>query len=204
MADPFIGEIRLFGFNFNPRGWFLCNGALLAISQNSTLFSLLGTNYGGDGRTTFALPDLRGRAAMSKGRHPGSLYDWRIGQVGGSEDHTLTVLELASHSHGATFTATSAGSTAQVLASTDAATQDGPTTGCYLARNDGGRNPGVFRYRSDAGSGTVKLGGVSGGGSTTGSVTVNVNGGGQSFSIIQPVLTMNYCLASVGVYPPRS
>ncbi len=204
MADPFIGEIGLFGFNFNPRGWLLCNGSLLAIANNSTLFSLLGTQYGGDGRTTFALPDLRGRVAISKGRFPGSVFDWRQGQQGGAESHTLTLLELASHSHGATFSATSGPTAAEVRVSTDVATQDTPTAGSYLARNDGGRNPGVFIYRQDAGSGTVKLGGVSGGGGSTGSVAVNVNGGGQAFNIIQPTLVMNYCMAQVGTYPPRS
>ncbi len=204
MADPFIGEVRLFGFNFNPRGWAYCAGALLPISTNSTLFSLLGTSYGGDGRTTFALPDLRGRSAMSKGRHPGSFYDWRIGQKGGQETHTLTIPEMATHSHTATFTATSAGSPASVEVSTDSATENVPAPGSYLAVNTNGRNPGANIYRPDAGSSTVQLGGVSGGGSSGGVVTVNANGGGSAFSIVQPVLTMNYCLAMVGIYPPRS
>ncbi len=204
MADPFIGEIRLFGFNFNPRGWFFCNGSLLQISQFSTLFSLLGTQYGGDGRVTFALPDLRGRVAMSKGRHPGSAYDWRMGQVGGSESHTLTVLELPQHNHDATFTATQVGQPLSVQVSTDPATLDKPNEGSYLAYNDGGRNPGVFMYRDDAGAATVALGGVGGGSASKGTVTVQNNGGSQAFSLMQPVLTLNYCMANVGIYPPRS
>ncbi|GAA3921743.1 phage tail protein [Litoribacillus peritrichatus] len=203
MADPFMGEVGLFSFNFNPRGWFLCNGSLLSIASYSTLFSLLGTMYGGDGRTTFALPDLRGRAAMSKGRHPGSAFDWRMGTRAGAESHTLTVLELAAHSHTATFTATSGGSAAVVYASTDTANENIPATGSYLAVNKNGRLPGIDLYRPDAGTGTVELGGVSGGGGN-GVVTVNNNGGSEAFSIIQPVLAMNYSMAYVGVYPPRS
>jgi microcystin-dependent protein len=203
MADPFIGEVGLFGFNFNPRGWFLCNGSLLAINSNTTLFSLLGTMYGGDGRTTFALPDLRGRSAMSKGRHPGSAFDWRMGQQGGSERHKLTVFELAAHDHKATFTATSGGSAAVVLASTDSANENVPATGSYLAVSQNGRLPGLDLYRPDAGSGTVELGGVSGGGGS-GVVSVSNNGAGEPFSIMQPVLAMNYSMANIGVYPPRS
>ncbi len=99
MSDPFIGEIRMFGFNYNPRYWAYCSGGLLPISQNPTLYSLLGNMYGGDGRTTFALPDLRGRAPMSKGRHPGSLFDYRQGEFGGAETNTLTTAQMPAHSH---------------------------------------------------------------------------------------------------------
>lgn len=204
MSDPFIGEIRLFGFNFNPRGWVFCSGALMAISTNSTLFSLLGTTYGGDGRTTFGLPDLRGRTPLNKGRHPGSLYDWRMGQKAGQENHTLTIPEMPVHSHGATFAATSAGSAATLEASVGPATLATPSDGSYLAVNMDGRNLGQKIYRVNAGSDTVALGGVSGGGASTGTVTVNNNGSSQAFSIIQPTLALNYCMASVGIYPSRS
>lgn len=98
MSEPFLGEIRLFGFNFPPRGWAFCNGALMAISQNTALFSLLGTTYGGDGRTTFALPDLRGRAAVHPGQGPG-LSDIRLGELGGAEVTTLTINNMPSHNH---------------------------------------------------------------------------------------------------------
>ena len=98
MSEPFIGEIRIFGFNFAPRGWALCDGQLLPISQNSALFSLLGTIYGGDGRTTFALPDLRGRAALHEGTGPG-LSPRQLGQRSGSETNTLTVNQLPPHTH---------------------------------------------------------------------------------------------------------
>lgn len=98
MADPFIGEIQLFGGNFAPRGWALCDGQLLAVSQNDALFSLIGTIYGGDGRTTFALPDLRSRVPIHYGNGPG-LSNYTIGSRGGLEMVTLTVNQLPSHSH---------------------------------------------------------------------------------------------------------
>src|SRR5688572_30414210 len=98
MADPFVAEIRIFPFNFAPKGWAWCNGQLLPISQNTALFSLLGTTYGGDGKSTFALPDLQGRAPMHPGQGPGlSLRD--LGQSGGSETVTLLQSEIPVHSH---------------------------------------------------------------------------------------------------------
>lgn len=98
MADPFIAEIRIFGFNFAPRGWAFCSGQLMPISQNTALFSLLSTNYGGDGRATFGLPDLQGRAPMMPGQGSGlSLYD--LGQTGGSETVTLLPSEIPAHTH---------------------------------------------------------------------------------------------------------
>ena len=99
MADPFVAEIRIFPFNFAPRGWAFCNGQLLPISQNTALFSLLGTTYGGDGKSTFALPDLQGRAPMHPGQGPGlSLHN--LGETGGSETVTLLQSEIPAHSHG--------------------------------------------------------------------------------------------------------
>lgn len=96
--EPFIGQIIMFGGNFAPRGWAFCDGQLLPISSNSALFSILGTTYGGDGRTTFALPDLRSRLAMHPGRGPG-LSDYRLGQKGGAENVTLTANQIPSHNH---------------------------------------------------------------------------------------------------------
>lgn len=104
MSEPFIGEIRMCGFNYAPRGWAMCNGQLLSIAQNTALFSLIGTYYGGNGQTTFALPDLRGRRTIGPGTGAGGSYTH--GQVGGSERHTLTLSELAPHSH--TFMGSSA------------------------------------------------------------------------------------------------
>jgi microcystin-dependent protein len=98
MSEPFVGEIRMFAGNFAPRGWAFCDGQLLAVSQNDALFSLLGTIYGGDGRTTFGLPDLRGRIPLHLGRGPG-LSERRLGSKGGAEKVTLTTNQLASHTH---------------------------------------------------------------------------------------------------------
>lgn len=98
MSEPFVGEIRMFAGNFAPRGWAFCDGQLLAVSQNDALFSLLGTIYGGDGRTTFGLPDLRGRLPIHSGHGPG-LSERRLGAKGGAENVTLTVNQLPSHGH---------------------------------------------------------------------------------------------------------
>lgn len=98
MSEPFVGEIRMFAGNFAPRGWAFCDGQLLAVSQNDALFSLLGTIYGGDGRTTFGLPDLRGRIPIHSGTGPG-LSPRRLGSKGGEENVTLTVNQLPSHTH---------------------------------------------------------------------------------------------------------
>jgi microcystin-dependent protein len=104
MADPFVAEIRIFPFNFAPKGWAMCDGQLLPISQNTALFSLLGTTYGGDGRTTFALPNLQGAAPMHPGQGPGlSLHD--LGEQGGSDTVTLLASELAFHTHNVTASA---------------------------------------------------------------------------------------------------
>jgi microcystin-dependent protein len=102
MADPFVAEIRIFPFNFAPKGWAWCDGQLLPLSQNTALFSLLGTTYGGNGKSNFALPDLQGRAAMHPGQGPGlSLHD--LGETGGSETVSLLESEIPSHSHSVQF-----------------------------------------------------------------------------------------------------
>lgn len=98
MSEPFVGEVRMFAGNFAPRGWAFCDGQLLAVSQNDALFSLLGTIYGGDGRTTFGLPDLRGRIPIHAGSGPG-LSPRRLGAKGGAENVTLTVNQMPSHTH---------------------------------------------------------------------------------------------------------
>lgn len=99
MSEPFVGEIRMFAGNFAPQGWALCNGQLLAVSQNDALFSLVGTTYGGDGRTTFGLPDLRGRVPIHPGTGPG-LSPLPLGAAGGVEQVTLTASQIPSHGHG--------------------------------------------------------------------------------------------------------
>jgi microcystin-dependent protein len=98
MAEPFLGQILLVPYNFAPSGWALCQGQILPIAQNTALFSLIGTTYGGDGKTTFALPDLRGRVALSSGQGPGQ-SNYNLGQTGGAETTTLTINQMPSHSH---------------------------------------------------------------------------------------------------------
>lgn len=115
MAEPYIGQITIFAGNFAPRGWAFCEGQLLSIAQNTALFSILGTTYGGDGRTTFALPDLRGRAPIHAAQGPG-LSNYALGQQGGTETTTLTVNQLPAHAH-----------TTQVFSNTDPATSTTPT-----------------------------------------------------------------------------
>lgn len=121
--DPFVGEVRVFGFDFAPRGWATCDGQLLPISQNTALFSLLGTNYGGDGRSTFGLPDLRGRAPMMWGQGPG-LTMRMIGEAGGSPTATLTEAQIPAHTH--------------TLAAASADGNSGDPDGRYLAVTSGG------------------------------------------------------------------
>jgi microcystin-dependent protein len=124
MADPFVAEMRIFPFNFAPKGWAWCNGQLLPLSQNTALFSLLGTTYGGDGKSTFALPDMQGNAPIHAGQGQGlSLYD--LGQMGGSETVTLLVSEIPAHAH-------------TIMASSDPADQTQPSPARVLARSDGG------------------------------------------------------------------
>jgi microcystin-dependent protein len=110
VSNPFLGEIRLFPFNFAPRSWAFCAGQILSIAQNTALFSLRGTTFGGNGTVTFALPDLRGRAAVGVGMGPG-LSDYQLGEVGGVESTTLTTNQLPSHSHGFTQNATATATT---------------------------------------------------------------------------------------------
>ena len=142
MADPFVAEIRIFPFNFAPKGWAWCNGQLLPLSQNTALFSLLGTTYGGDGKSTFALPNLQGSAPLHPGQGQGlSLYD--LGQIGGSETVTLLVSEIPNHTH-------------QLMASADPADQTQPSAARSLARSDGG-----FAYIPGAGNTTMALQNVS-------------------------------------------
>src|SRR5262245_35631807 len=120
MSQPFVGEIRMFGGNFAPAGWAFCQGQLLPISQNETLFNLIGTTYGGDGQNTFALPDLQGRVPMHQGQGPGISQSYIIGETGGVESVTLTTQQIPSHNH-------------PLVASGDSATQVAGTGGVLAA-----------------------------------------------------------------------
>lgn len=201
--EPYTGQIQAFGFNFAPRGWSTCAGQILGIAQNTALFSLLGTNYGGNGQNTFGLPDLRGRSAISYGQGPGlSIYN--IGQMSGTESTTLTVNNMPSHNHTAVATATTG--TVQITATLQANSAVGsnalPAAGNYLA----GVSGKTSFYATSAGT-TVDLAGVTATGTVTGgtpTVTVANNGGSQPMSILSPSLALNFCIALVGIFPSRN
>jgi len=187
--EPFIGQIIMFGGNFDPRAWAFCNGQLLAISQNTALFSLLGTTYGGDGRTTFALPDLRGRVAMHPGTGPG-LTPRKLGQRGGTEINTLNVSQIPSHTHSAT---------GKIKASNaDGATSTPDTSSCLAkAKVPISRSEIVdANIYSDAANTHMAADGVA--------VTVGNTGGGQWINNIQPFLGVNYIIALQGTFPSRN
>lgn len=171
--DPFVAEIRIFAFNFAPKGWAFCNGQLLPISQNTALFSLLGTTYGGDGKSTFALPDLQGNAPMHPGQGPG-LSPRDLGETGGSETVTLLETEVPAHSH--TLSASAADGTSQ------------SPVGERLASGVGGvahyAAPGNLTQLSPEAIAPV--------------------GGDQPHNNMQPYLTLKFCIALQGVFPPRS
>jgi microcystin-dependent protein len=173
VADPFVAEIRIFPFNFAPKGWAFCDGQILPISQNTALFSLLGTTYGGDGKSTFALPDLQGSAAMHPGQGQGlSLRD--LGEIGGSETVTLIESEIPSHTH-------------TVNGLTTLSTTSTPTTGTALGRSVNGN------AYADAASGFQ----------TFAPQALSPAGGSLPHNNLQPYLTLNYCIALQGVFPAR-
>jgi microcystin-dependent protein len=177
--EGFIGEIRMFAGNFAPRSWALCEGQLLSIAQNTALFSILGTIYGGDGRTTFALPDLRGRAPISSGNGPG-LPSYRVGQRSGAATTHLTILNLPSHSHNSIVNIPISGD--------DATTDEG---GGLLSTTDGAKVYGGAAGGSNYNGGNTQ-------------VTVGNTGGSQAIDNMQPYLAVNYIIALFGVYPSRS
>jgi microcystin-dependent protein len=174
--EPFIAEIRMFAGNFAPRGWALCDGQLLPISQNEALFSLVGTTYGGDGRTTFGLPDLRGRAPIHMGQGPG-LTNKRIGQKGGQEEVVLTVNQMPAHNH-----------SARVQADSTVATTDKPQNA--LPARNAASTP---QYGTSASSALHPD-----------AVVVGQKGGNQAHPNMQPYLTINYIIALQGTYPSRN
>jgi len=180
MSEPFIGEIKMFGSNFAPRGWALCDGQLMPISGNEALFSLLGTTYGGDGRVTFALPDLRGRVAMHAGNGPG-LTPRQLGAKAGVEQVTLITTEIPSHSH-------SASGTIQAK------------SGQPDESNPGGQVPATLTNGSEGYAETPNTTMLANGVN----VTVGNTGGSQPHTNIQPFQCVNFIIALVGIYPSRS
>ena len=174
MSEPFVGEVRMFAGNFAPRGWAFCDGQLMSVSQNDALFSLLGTIYGGDGRTTFGLPDLRGRIPIHPGTGPG-LSARKLGAKAGAENVTLTTQQLGQHSH--TFEAVSTNATASA-----------PTTSSTLAASVG--------YDLYVPNGSVTA-------MASQAMAVS-GGGGQSHTNVMPFLCVNFIMALVGNYPSRN
>jgi microcystin-dependent protein len=186
--EVFLGMIAIFGFNFNPRGWQLCAGQLLAISQNTALFSLLGTNYGGNGQTTFGLPDLRGRTAVGMGSGPG-LSNYTLGEQGGSESNTIQVTQMPAHTH--TATATSAST---LFAEATAANAGNPAGKMLASGQD------IYATENPANNRSMSSQAVT----TSTTVQVAIAGGSQPVPNIQPFLAVNYCIAIQGIFPSRN
>ena len=178
----FLGEIRLFAGNFAPRSWAFCEGQLLAISQNTALFSILGTTYGGDGRTTFGLPDLRGRAPVSQGTGPG-LRTHRLGERGGREYEVLNITQIPAHSHNLATGAMTVGNEGK-----------GSTSSETASGNFKGNVPGGFR--SAGGGGNLANGSIQGNSSNT--------GGNLEHTNMQPYLAIHYIVALQGTFPSRN
>jgi microcystin-dependent protein len=172
--DPFVAEIRIFPFNFAPKGWAFCDGQILPLSQNTALFSLLGTTYGGDGKSNFALPDMQGNVPMHPGQGPGlSLHD--LGETGGSETVSLLESEIPSHSH-----------TMMSLPAPGNRTAPGG--------NSMGRTAGTIGPYTAPGKALVAMS----------DNAVAPAGGDQPHNNMQPYLTFYFCIALQGVYPPRT
>lgn len=175
MSTPFIGEIRMFGGNFPPRGHALCNGQLLSISQNSALFSILGVNYGGDGRVTFGLPNLQGRAAIGVGQGNG-LTNRYLGEIAGEPSVTLNTNEMPAHNHTAN-------------ASGGSGNSPSPTNAIWSASGVG-RTPDAAYANS--------------GNSTMAPNTLTPSGGNQPHNNFPPYLAVTFIIALNGIFPPRN
>lgn len=189
MAEPFIGQIIMFGGNFAIRGYALTNGQLLSIAQNTALFSILGTTYGGNGQTTFALPNLQSRVPIHFGQGPG-LSPYQLGQQAGTETVTLTIPQMPAHNHAAVATGTPA--------STSKATLQTPQNGSVLGRGVDDVGSAVPEIYHPAGTATnITLGGAP-------TVTVGVQGGSQPHPNIQPYLALNFQIALEGIFPSRN
>ena len=173
--NPFVAEIRIFPFNFAPRGWAFCDGQLMSISQNTALFSLLGTTYGGDGKSTFALPNLQGNAPMHPGQGPGlSLHD--LGESSGTQYVSLLDSEMPAHNHSVMADAADPGNV------------QGPTSSVVLARSS------PFMYKAPPVNDAAPMA----------DQALAPAGGDQPHNNMQPFLTLNFCIALQGVYPPRT
>jgi microcystin-dependent protein len=206
----FLASIILFGGSFAPRSWTYCQGQVLSITQNTALFALLGNTYGGDGRSTFGIPDLRGRVPLGTGRGNG-LTEFQLGRQVGKDSVVLLTENMATHHHLATFTGSAVAPVGvDIQVSTEAATQQTPTANGFIAESAPVKGSTVstknFRTSADGLGTSVALGGVSvnGGGITGGTVTVENTGGDTPISLIQPSLAMNYILCVEGSFPSRT
>lgn len=188
--EVFLGTIQAFGFDYPPTGWATCSGQIMSITQNSALFALLGTRYGGNGQTTFGLPDLRGRSAVNQGQGPG-LSMRTIGEMAGTENTTLTIASMPMHTHQATATM------GLQVAGSPSNPVNAPTgTNKFLGAS--GTGPGSATIWSDALANPVDMGGGTGG-----SVSVQPAGGNQPVSLLNPYLVLNFCIALEGIFPSR-
>lgn len=179
MSDPFIGEIRILACDFSPRNWALCDGSLISISENTALFSIIGTMYGGDGRTTMGLPNLQGRAPMQCGRGPG-LSNHIQGEYSGYATVPLDETQIPSHDH--------------ILKGVrDSGTSGTPDSSLFMGLDRGSSGDNIL-YLSDSGASNVTLS----------ESALETAGGIEPHNNMQPYLTLNYCIALEGVYPPRS
>ncbi|WP_286756689.1 tail fiber protein [Roseivirga sp. UBA838] len=193
--EPFIGQVMLFAGNFAPRGWAFCEGQLMAISSNTALFSILGTTYGGDGRTTFALPDLRGRVPIGPGTGPG-LPTYRLGQRGGTANTQLTVLNMPSHNHLASMDSVTGIVPIPVNANSGDEDESDPSKGVLAnTGNDNFSSASSSNSFYNGGSVSVQFGGAP---------TVGLTGGSQPFSNMQPYLAIYYIIALFGTFPSRN
>jgi microcystin-dependent protein len=179
MTSPFLAEIRIFGFNFAPLGWAQCNGQLLSISQNTALFSLLGTNFGGNGTSTFGLPNLQGNVPIGTGQGPG-LSEYVVGQTGGTQNVTLLTTEMPQHSH-------------PLNADTGVANSSSPTNALYKSGRVPGSPPVLLPSYTTAAPNTP-----------LNPQTVSVAGSSLPHNNMMPTLTLNFCIALQGIFPPRS
>ncbi len=219
--DPFLGEIMMVPFSYAPQGWALCDGQELLINDFPALYSLIGTMYGGDGRQTFCVPDLRGRVPIAAGRGP-NLEARQLSYKYGSEAMALTDYQLPNHTHTATFYPTyddessesGNGTVTGTLKVTEAeADSIIPGSNCVLGKVKSTTKkvdaPNIYsttgtadkQLRDGSVTGTSSGGG---GGITGGQVVVDATGHGLPFELLQPSLAMNFCIATVGLYPPRN
>ncbi len=189
--EAFVGTILPFGFTYAPRGWATCSGQTMSIAQYNALFALLGVTYGGNGQTTFMLPDLRGRTPISYGQGPG-LSSYAQGQVGGSENASLTVNNMPAHTHPAT-----AAVQVQVAGTPTGADNTPTATNSFLGGSQSG-GPTAANIWSTALNGPVTMGG------TSGTVTVGTAGGSQPVGLMNPFLALNFCIALEGIFPSRN